>query len=108
MISLIADNLQSISVLCQQFGVRKLELFGSAASGCFDPATSDVDFIVDLGGYAPGTAARYLDLIEALQQLLGRSVHLITGDSIRNPYFREAVDEQRITLYEARDQQAVA
>jgi predicted nucleotidyltransferase len=108
MISLISDNLQSISTLCEQFEVRKLEVFGSAATGTFDPATSDVDFIVDLGGYAPGTAVRYLDLIDGLQQLLGRSVHLITGDSIRNPYFREAVDEQRVTIYEARDQQAVA
>jgi len=47
MISLISDNLEQISALCRQFRMRKLELFGSAVTGAFNPATSDVDLIIE-------------------------------------------------------------
>ena len=46
MIDLISSNLQSISTLCQMYGVAKLEVFGSAASGRFDPERSDIDLII--------------------------------------------------------------
>ncbi len=108
MISLISDNTDAIADLCRHFGIRKLDLFGSAATGAFDPARSDLDFVADLGEYSPGTAFRFLDFIEALEALLGYPVEMITEPSIRNPLFREAVDEQRVTIYEARDREAVA
>ncbi|MGN6033725.1 MAG: nucleotidyltransferase family protein, partial [Thermomicrobiales bacterium] len=47
MIALIQDNVQEIRALCERFDVRRLELFGSAATGRFDPAHSDIDFLVD-------------------------------------------------------------
>ena len=107
-IDLITDNLEAIQQLCRTFGVRRLDVFGSAVSDAFDPKTSDVDFIVDLGEYTPGTADRYLDLADALEALLGRPVDLVTEPSIRNPYFRQSVDAQRANVYEARDSQAAA
>lgn len=108
MIDLIQDNRMAIAELCRQYGIRKLDVFGSAATGAFDPARSDIDFLVDLGEYAPGTAVRYLDLIADLEDLLGFPVQMVTQPSIRNPYFRQAVDAQRVTLYEAPDSQAAA
>jgi predicted nucleotidyltransferase len=108
MIKLVSDNLEALADLCQQYGMRKLELFGSAATGAFDPATSDLDFIVDLGGYEPGVSKRFLHFANALEELLGYDVDLLTEPMIKNPYFREAVDEQRVTIYEARDSKAVA
>jgi predicted nucleotidyltransferase len=108
MIALIADNRDAIAALCKEFGMRKLDLFGSAATGKFDPETSDVDFVVDPGGYERGAARRYLDFISAMEDLLGRRVDMITEDSISNPYFREAVDEQRVTIYEAGHGEAAA
>ena len=51
MIALVHDNRERIAELCEACGVRKLELFGSAATGAFDPGASDLDFIVDLGKY---------------------------------------------------------
>jgi predicted nucleotidyltransferase len=53
MISLITDNLDAIRALCRQYGIRRLDLFGSAATGAFDPDTSDLDFVVDLGNILP-------------------------------------------------------
>jgi uncharacterized protein len=52
MISLIEDHLEEIVALCREYGVARLEVFGSAATGAFDPGRSDVDFLVE---YAPDT-----------------------------------------------------
>lgn len=108
MIPLIANKREKIAALCKQFGIRKLEVFGSAATGAFDPATSDVDFLVDLGGYEQGVAKRYFRFAEALEHLIGFDVDLVTEDSVTNPYFRHAVNQSRGVLYEARDSHAVA
>jgi len=108
MITLIADNLEAIRDLCRTHGIRKLDLFGSAATGAFNPETSDLDFIVDLGEYTPGTDFRYIDLITDLESILGHSVQMITELSIRNDYFREAVDRQRENLYDARTRKQAA
>lgn len=101
MIALIADNLEAIQDLCRTHGIRKLDLFGSAATGAFNPETSDLDFIVDLGEYTPGTDFRYIDLITDLESILGYAVQMVTEPSIKNDYFRQAVDRQRVNLYEA-------
>lgn len=108
MIPLIADNLDAIAAICRTFRIQKLDLFGSAATGDFDPASSDIDFIVDLGGYDEDVIERYFGLIWDLEALFGRRVEVITEAQITNPYFREAVEEQRTPVYEARNRKAVA
>lgn len=46
---LLAAKQNELAELCRRFGVRRLEVFGSAArSADFDPLTSDVDFLVEL------------------------------------------------------------
>jgi predicted nucleotidyltransferase len=64
-----------IAELCRRFHVRRLDVFGSAARGTdFDPARSDVDLLVsDTPGHSPDIGA-YLDLQDALAELLGRSI----------------------------------
>ena len=108
MIALITHNQSAIAALCREFGIRRLEVFGSATTDRFDAASSDVDFVVDLGGYERGVAKRFIRFARALEGLLGRNVDLITEEQIRNPYFREAVNEQRVTIPEAADSQAAA
>lgn len=108
MISIITDNKARISELCRTQNVRKLEVFGSATTDAFDPKTSDIDMIVDLGPYSDDIADRYLDLAYGLEDILGRSVDLITSRSIKNPYFRSAVDSQRETVYEDGNREAAA
>ena len=41
MIDLITDRAGELADLCRTHRVRTLEVFGSAANGKFDPATSD-------------------------------------------------------------------
>lgn len=48
MLPLIAERRSDIAALCRRFGVRRLVVFGSAARGAdFDPARSDLDFLVE-------------------------------------------------------------
>lgn len=108
MIELLTGKMEKIADLCRRYHIQRLDVFGSAATGTFDPATSDLDFVVDLGNYDDMVHVRYLDLIAALEDLLGHPVHMVTRPSIRNPYFREAVEKQQELVYEAGDRQAAA
>lgn len=52
MIDVIDKHREPIAALCERFGVRRLEAFGCAASGSFDPERGDLDFLLDFGaGY---------------------------------------------------------
>ena len=108
MIALVDERRAELGRLCRRYGVRRLELFGSAVTGVFLDATSDLDFIADFADRSPGYADRYLDFAEALEALFGRKVDLLTEESIRNRYFRREVDATRQTVYEAHDPHAVA
>lgn len=108
MIALISDNLEAIRDLCRQYGIRRLDLFGSAATASFDPARSDLDFIVDLAGYEPGVSRRFGDFARALEEVLGFKVELLTDEEIENPYFRESVRLQRETVYAYGGREAAA
>lgn len=102
MIALVEQRKAAIAEICRNFGVRRLDLFGSAARGGFQPERSDLDFIVQFArtGYA-GYADAFLDFADALEKLLGRKVDLLTERMIRNPYFRAAVEASRQTVYES-------
>ena len=57
MIPLIEVKRTEVGELCRRYGVRRLEVFGSAARGSFDPETSDLDFLVELAA-SPREARR--------------------------------------------------
>jgi len=101
MIPLIETHKTAIADLCRRFHVVRLELFGSAAEGDFDPARSDVDFLVEfdpaqeLGPWL----GLYFDFKDALERLLGRSVDLVMPGAMRNPYFIREVNRTRRLLY---------
>jgi len=107
MIALIQQNMDAITQLCERFGVRRLDLFGSAASGAF-AAHSDLDFLVDFADRSPGYAMRYLHLAEELESLLERPVDLVTERSAHSPWFRDSIDQHKVNLYEAGDSQVAA
>ena len=97
-----------LHALCRAYGVERLELFGSATSEAFDAASSDLDFIVQFADTSPGYADRYLDFAEALEELFGRDVDLVTERSISNPYFRKSVDATREVVYDRRREETAA
>jgi predicted nucleotidyltransferase len=65
-----------VAAICRRFHVRRLEVFGSAAAGEFDPARSDIDFLVEFEPKAPGSAlGTYLGLKDALEAFRNILVH---------------------------------
>ena len=99
---LIEARRAEIGGICARFGVRRLEVFGSAATGAFDPAHSDVDFLVDFDPAGPADRfAQYFGLKEALEALLGRPVDLVEEGASSNRYFLESLNKSRRLLYAA-------
>lgn len=98
----IDAHLSDIEALCRRFGVKRLDLFGSAAGDRFDPSRSDFDFLVDLGEQPSAAYVdAYFGLQESLEQLLGRPVDLVTEPSLTNPYLRKSILQSRQLLYAA-------
>lgn len=91
-----------LAELCRRYHVLRLSLFGSAARDDFDPQHSDYDFLVDFEALPPGQYAdAYFGLLESLEQLLGRPVDLVVASAIKNPYFRQSVEQTMALLYAA-------
>src|SRR5271155_5719383 len=100
MTQFIEQHREEIEELCRKYRVHKMEVFGSAANGDFDPATSDVDFIVTFQELEPLLYGdMYFGLLESLETLLNRKVDLLTGPSKRNPYFLKGIANSRTLIY---------
>jgi uncharacterized protein len=99
----IEDKREQIEELCRRYGVRRLDLFGSAvAAGRFRPEASDLDFLVTFESPdANDYARRFFGFLHALEDLFERRIDLVVDSAITNPYFRESVDETRMLLYAA-------
>jgi predicted nucleotidyltransferase len=97
----IEEKLDAVRALCVKWGIKRLALFGSAARGEFDSATSDFDFFYEfLPGRTPGLA--FLTFEEELAAVLGRRVDLMDYDSISNPYLKRHIDCNPVyPVYEA-------
>ena len=89
--------------MCRRFHVRRLDLFGSAAGDDFDPARSDLDFLVEFDSRSALALSfnTYFGFKESLEALFGRSVDLVEPSAIRNPYFKENVERSREPIFEA-------
>ncbi len=98
---LVEINIQKIIELCKRFHVRKLWVFGSILTNRFN-AQSDVDLCVDfdkskidLFDYADN----FFDFQYALEDLFGRKVDITEDNAVRNPYFRQELNETRKLIY---------
>lgn len=109
MIALIEQKRNELTELCRRYRVQRLYLFGSAATDKFLPASSDVDFIVEMADRQPtgSYADRYLAFADELERLFGRRVDLITEQSIHNPYFQREVEASRQLIYGQPREEAV-
>lgn len=98
--ALIETRSTELAALCRQLHVRRLDVFGSAVRDDFDPALSDLDFVVEFDPIAPVQYAdAYFSLKAGLESLFGRPVDLVTAASIANPYFRDSLAASRQRVY---------
>jgi predicted nucleotidyltransferase len=98
----ISARREEIAELCRKHHVRRLSVFGSAARDDFDPATSDVDIIVEFQDFP---IEQYSDNKWALHDELAakfeRKVDLLTWKSLTNPVIRKEVESTHVMLYAA-------
>ena len=104
----IEEKKDEIAEVCRKHRIQALWVFGSATNDRFDPATSDVDVLVDLGEYSSDYASRFFGTMHELEEILDRPVDLLTVNSLSNPYFREEVEETRVLVYGSPDTEAAA
>jgi len=98
----IEEKRSELELICRRRHVRRIELFGSATGPDFDPARSDLDFLVTFEDIPVDSYAdEYFGLLEDLQGLFQRKVDLVMESSIENPYFRQAVEATRTLVYAA-------
>lgn len=94
--------LPKIESLCREHRVERLWAFGSITRSDFNKRRSDVDFLVEF--YPIENALEYgrnhLKFWRTLKTMLNREVDLLTLPSLRNPYFKEELEETKILIYE--------
>lgn len=98
----LAVRRSALNALCRANDVQRLAVFGSAVRTDFDPAASDLDVIVQFDAPTCATyAERYFALKEGLEQMTGRDVDLVTDNAISNPYLRQRITAEEVTLFAA-------
>jgi len=98
--NLIDEKYSEVAALCRLTGARRLDAFGSVVRDDFNPATSDLDFLVEFADVPPADYAQaWFTLKEGLEALFGRSVDLVTPSSLENPYFRQRIAAERQNVY---------
>lgn len=90
---------RAVSPLCCEFGVRRLDVFGSTARGSTS-SSSDVDLLVEFSEPERSPAKRFFGLLHGLEDLLGCPVDLLTLGGLRNPYFKARALSERVAVYE--------
>jgi predicted nucleotidyltransferase len=96
---LIDDNLHFIKALCKKHKVKRLFVFGSVLTPRFN-SQSDVDLLVDFNKEEVGDYFdNFFNLKYALENLLGKEVDLVEGQTVRNPYLKEEIDQHKVLIY---------
>jgi len=97
--TLLEKHNSDINRLCLMYKVSQLYAFGSVLTEHFNN-DSDIDLIVD---FEPLDVSQYVDNYYdfkfSLQDILKRPVDLLEEKAIKNPYFRQAINQQRQLIY---------
>ena len=88
-----------IAELCRRYQVRELSVFGSAARGDMRP-DSDIDFLVEFRPEARIGLLAFAGLMNALSELVGRKVDLVSKPGLK-PLIRDAVLAESRVVYAA-------
>lgn len=98
--NLITDNIQKLFALCKKHKVKRLYVFGSILTPRFNDQ-SDVDILVNFDSEIDHNnyADNYFDFYHALKSLFGREIDLVDESAVKNPYFKEELEETRHLIY---------
>ena len=88
----VSELIEKVAAICKENGVRRLDLFGSFATGTAAP-TSDIDFVV----YGCGDMPRLEENISEIDTL--RKIDLFDHDSIHNEFLLEDIKKYGKQIY---------
>ena len=104
MIEAIKNNIRRIEDACKTMKVKSLYLFGSAARGNDFNENSDLDFLFTFirneNGF-PVSGYDYFDLLFKLEEITGRKIDLVAEEKIRNKYFLDRINKEKVPVYES-------
>ncbi len=103
MIDIVARRQSELEALCEEYGVRRLALFGSAAKGTCREGRSDLDFLVDIGDYDDRVGRRFLGFLAGLDRMFGDNFDVVSEAAVTSEDFRAELDRTAVTLYERED-----
>ena len=85
--------------LCESHKVKSLYAFGSVLTDKFNNE-SDIDLIVDFNPLdVLDYADNYFDLKFSLEAILKRRIDLLEEKAIKNPYFKQTINQQKQLVY---------
>ncbi len=88
-----------IHKLCKIYKVKSLYAFGSVLSNNFTNKC-DIDLIVDFQQLEVlDYADNYFDFKFSLEDVLKRPIDLLEEKAIKNPYFKQTVNQQKKLIY---------
>ena len=99
MIDIIEQNRDQLIALCEQTEIKGLWLFGSAATGNWDPERSDLDFLFDIGDYNATAGRRAMRLASGLEKIFGENFDLVSRPAIRRDDFRANVERTKVQIF---------
>ena len=90
-----------LEILCKQYEIKKMYVFGSATSSYFNES-SDIDILISFHEFPyEKYTDNYFALHKALEDLFNRKVDLLTEGSLSNPYFIQSVEKTKQLLFAA-------
>jgi uncharacterized protein len=97
--NILRNHIIEISTLCKKHNVQTLYAFGSVLENRFSK-NSDIDLLVvfmpiDVEKYADN----YCNFKFALEDLLHYPIDLLEENAVKNPYFREAINQSKQQVY---------
>lgn len=98
----VSEKIEAVRALCRTHEVERLFLFGSAATGRFNPSSSDLDFLVVFKPFErTGWNDHFFQLRQGLSDLFRREVDLVEAHTLRNPYLIASTNQSKRMLYAA-------
>ncbi|RAJ81802.1 hypothetical protein CLV59_10425 [Chitinophaga dinghuensis] len=100
--NIIIAHLAAIRNTCDSHHVRDLFLIGSAARDNMR-SNSDIDLLYSFKEKEIPTdqyAENFFDFKSSLEKILQKKIDLIAKDYLRNPYFIDAINKDKILVYE--------
>ena len=90
----LQDIKELVEPVAQRYGVEAIYLFGSYAKGTAS-AQSDIDFRIDKGDVR---GIKYSTLLLDLEDVLGKSIDLITSASLDED-FKKRIEDEEVQIY---------